>query len=52
MHSFQGCADADELVRLVLDDRAGRVGTQQVKSFWTPDWQQNYLDFLKKAVLQ
>lgn len=52
VHPFQRFSDANELARLVLDESAGRVSTQQMESIWAPNWQRNYLDFIKKATEQ
>jgi hypothetical protein len=49
---FQGFSDADELARLVLDESAGRVSTQQLESIWAPHWKRNYLDFIEQVVQQ
>jgi hypothetical protein len=50
-HPFQSFFDANELARLLRDDSAGRVSTQQIDSIWAPDWQRNYRDF-SEGVMQ
>lgn len=52
IHPFHVFSDVTELARLILDESAGHVGTQQMESIWAPNWQRNYLDFLEKAVPQ
>jgi hypothetical protein len=50
VHPFQGFSNATQLARLILDENAGRVSTQQNESIWAPNWQRNYLEFIEKAV--
>lgn len=52
VHPFQGFSDANELARLVVDDSAGQVSTQQIESIWAPNWKRNYLDFIEQVVRQ
>lgn len=52
VHPFHKFTDDTELARLILDENAGRISTQQKESIWAPNWQRNYLDFIGKAVEQ
>ena len=49
-HPFQRFSDAEELAKLVLDERAGIISVQQLECIWPSNWQQSYLDFLKKVL--
>jgi hypothetical protein len=51
VHPFQSFSDAEQLGQLVLDEIAGRVSAERIETIWAPQWQENYLEFIKKVNL-
>lgn len=49
-HQFQSFVDANDLLAMVRDPGAGRISEAHSADVWAPHWQQNYLDFLEKAI--
>lgn len=49
-HPFQRFSDVSELARLILDESAGFVNSQQIDSIWAPNWKSNYLEFIEKVI--
>jgi hypothetical protein len=48
-HPFQRFQVAEDLMRMVVDDQAGRVSAAGSAAIWKVDWQENYLNFLRSC---
>lgn len=45
---FQPFKNADELIELLSDDRAGRLDDSKVEATWSTGWRDNYASFLER----